>query len=86
SAPRIAKDVDVRSDVRHWASTGAYANAGEEVTVHVSAEVAKAGWRLQIGVHSDKLWGLDKWQRHPDIVTSAAIVSETTKLTSRFGG
>ncbi len=69
-----------------WVSVGAYANPNEEVTVDVPASIADRGLAVQIGVHSDSTWHVNKWTRYPELIVSATIKSTKTKLTSPFGG
>ena len=85
-AKRIDTTVSIRTDVRHWASTGTYANAGEEIELDVPNELVGKGLNLQIGVHTDTLWNLPKWERDPAVVVRAPIKSNKTKLRSPFGG
>ncbi|HEY0866829.1 MAG TPA: M60 family metallopeptidase [Fimbriimonas sp.] len=86
TAPRVAREVLVRTDRAHWQGTGLYAAPGEEISLAAPAELVGKGLRLQIGVHSDQLWHLDKWQRHPQIVVSAPVDRPVVRLRSPFGG
>ncbi len=69
-----------------WVSTGVYAPAGATITLTAPAGMANAGFALQIGAHTDELWGLDSWQRMPAITTSTPILGTTTQAASPFGG
>lgn len=73
-------------DKEHWASTGAYAVAGEEIVVDVPDELVGKNVQVQVGAHSDELWHLTDWARHPNIVTRKLITSRETRLRSPFGG
>jgi len=85
-APRVDATVSISLAKRQWDSTGLYAAPGEEISVEVPQELADHGLKLQIGCHTDELWGLDQWKRHPQIVTSKPIKQTTTRLSSPFGG
>ena len=85
-APRDKATVVVQTRVPEWHSTGFYAAPGETVTVRVPANAAKAGWKIRIGAHSDKLWHLDTWKRFPEISRNFPVTAEETKVASAFGG
>ena len=69
-----------------WRSTGRWAAAGDIVTVDVPPALIDAGFAVQIGAHSDDLWQLDTWMRHPDIVRRFPIDSGHIEVASAFGG
>ena len=82
--PRVEAKVEVPLDTRQWVSTGYYAAPGE--TVEVEVPLVLTGVNVQIGCHSDSLWHLEKWERHPDIMVRKPLAPPTTKITSPFGG
>lgn len=84
AAPRVEASVMIPVDKNQWVSTGLYAAPGEEITVESSAVLS--GVSLQIGCHSDTLWHLDRWQRHPQITVRKTLVPGVTRLSSPFGG
>lgn len=86
SAKRETVTLDKLPTNGQWASTGAYAAAGETIAVTVPAELASAGLQFQIGCHSDTLWHLSKWQRMPDLISQKPITSVKTTLRSPYGG
>ena len=83
-APRIEVSMTLPVDRSQWVSTGLYAAPGEEI--RVTSNVAMANVHLQIGCHSDTLWHLDRWTRHPQIMVRTELIPGTTRLTSPFGG
>jgi len=85
-ASRVDATVLVRVSKQEWSSTGLYAAPGEEITVEAPASMIGQGFSVQIGCHSDQLWGLDKWERHPSIVTRKRIEKGLTRISSPFGG
>ena len=100
SAPRGAQTVSVRatyagrdadywySDAADplWLSLGVYAAPGEPLTVQIPAAWAGRGLKAQIGAHTDTLWHLDEWQRHPEITRAYTLDTEETLIASAFGG
>ena len=83
-APRIEVSMTLPVDRAQWVSTGLYAAPGEEIRVTTS--VAMANVDLQIGCHSDTIWHLDRWTRHPQIMIRTDLIPGTTRLSSPFGG
>ncbi|MBK9645487.1 MAG: hypothetical protein IPO67_10125 [Deltaproteobacteria bacterium] len=69
-----------------WLSLGVYAAPGEPLTVQIPAAWAGRGLKAQIGAHTDTLWHLDEWQRHPEITRAYTLDSEETLIASAFGG
>ncbi|MCO4760343.1 MAG: M60 family metallopeptidase [Myxococcales bacterium] len=68
-------------------ATGLWALAGKAVTVSMPSAAAKAGIRVMIGAHSDKLWHKTKIERHPNVVRSWPIPdSGKAQVGSIFGG
>lgn len=86
AAPRTPRTVVIDRIKPGWASLGLYAAPGEIVTVKVPQDWAAKGLRVQIGAHTDELWGLDRWRRAPAIVRSFAVTGPETKAASAFGG
>ncbi len=84
SAPRVEASVMVPVDRNQWVSTGLYAAPGETITVE--SPVALSSVSVQIGCHSDTLWHLDRWQRHPEIKVRKVLAPGVTRLSSPFGG
>lgn len=69
-----------------WRGTGLYAPPGEVVTVTVPAAWAGAGLSVQIGAHTDRLWDLESWARHPEITRAWTLDAAETRIASGFGG
>lgn len=69
-----------------WRSTGLYAAPGELITVTIPARVAGDGLGVQIGAHTDELFGLDSWPRMPSIVRSEPLEEAVTVIANGFGG
>ncbi|MGV3616661.1 MAG: M60 family metallopeptidase [Fimbriimonas sp.] len=85
-AKRESVTVEVAADRDHWAGTGAYAAAGEEIVVEVPEALVGKNVQVQIGSHSDELWHLEAWARHPSIVIRKSVASRETRVRSPFGG
>jgi hypothetical protein len=86
SAKRTQVRVSVPVDKGHWASTGAYATAGEEIVVEVPEALVGKNVQVQVGSHSDELWHLADWSRHPSIVTRKVVAGRETRVRAPFGG
>ncbi len=73
---------------RDWVmrSTGLYAPAGEVVTVKLPQPLIDAGFKVQIGCHTDTLWHLKKVVRAPDLCNEQTVKSTATEIASQFGG
>jgi len=69
-----------------WQSVGAYAAPNETIRVTVPASMVGKGYQLQIGAHSDQIWHLAEWKRHPNVLTRVPIGSATVTASSPFGG
>jgi hypothetical protein len=66
--------------------TGAYAMPGEVIEVTVPADAAGRGLGVQIGTHSDKLWGKDAIERFPQVIRTDRLTESVTRSASAFGG
>lgn len=87
AAPRIAVEADVPAASEGWISTGAYAAPGDVVTIRLPAASADGRLALQIGSHTDRLWGVsDPWRRMPDIVRRWPLRAAETRVFSPYGG
>ena len=86
NAPRETRTVTINGDVPGWASTGLWVNAGERVTVTIPGELKDKGLLVRVGSHSDKLWNLPTWKRHPDITRAFPVKGVETKARNEFGG
>jgi len=69
-----------------WRGTGAYVPPGEVVTVTLPDGWAGQGLTLLVGAHTDTLWHLDSWSRHPELTRSYAVDTPTVSVASAFGG
>ena len=67
-------------------STGLYVPPGERVLVTAPAAWVGAGLWLQVGAHTDTLWGKDSWERSPDVVRRFDLDAESMEIASAFGG
>ncbi|MCG3133053.1 MAG: hypothetical protein HMLKMBBP_00144 [Planctomycetes bacterium] len=83
--PRTARTVRIDPTVPGWTSTGLWALAGEVVTADVAAD-APANLGLRIGCHTDTLWHLDDWRRHPEISRRFALPPGRTEAANPHGG
>lgn len=84
TAPRVEASVMIPVNKNQWVSTGLYAAPGEEITVESPVTLSSAS--VQIGCHSDTLWHLDRWQRHPEITVRKTLIPGVTRISSPFGG
>jgi hypothetical protein len=69
-----------------WRSTGLYAAPGERITITIPSNLAGDGLGVQLGAHTDTLFGLDSWPRMPRIVRSARLAEAVTVIANGFGG
>lgn len=83
---RTDVSVTIGGKMRRWWSTGAYAPAGEVVTVRLPETLRNFGLRVRIGGHTDNLWNLEKWERFPSISNDKPIVNGVAKIANPFGG
>lgn len=86
NAAPATKKLAIDLAVPGWQSTGLYAAPGEALTVDLARELAAKGLALRIGAHTDALWGLEAWQRMPEITRSVPLAQPTTQVASAFGG
>lgn len=89
--PRISASVKIPAsalNVREtaWHSTGLYAAPGDIVRVQVDAAMVKKGIKVQIGAHSDELWGKDNWERFPSILRTLPVSEQEIRISNPFGG
>jgi len=86
-APRVTRTLTVTTSTADWNSTGLYAPPGEVIAVRMPEWATRGGLALQIGSHSDTLWGVaDGWRRMPDIVRRWPLDDVETRVFSPFGG
>lgn len=86
SGPTSVLTLELDTSVPQWRSTGAYAPPGARIEVSLPAEAAARGLHLQIGAHTDELWHLEEWKRHPQITWRVALDERTTLAVNPFGG
>ena len=67
-----------------WVATDVWVPAGGDVTVTFDQSVDGCG--LQVGAHTDTLWGLDLWSRSPQITRHWPIEGTEATVGSAFGG
>jgi hypothetical protein len=89
-APKITKTIDFPKGSRGRLGTGLYAAPGSVVALKlVKGTIPQAG-RMRIGNHSDTLWHLDRWPRHPEISRiwplNSADNSSPIQVANAFGG
>ncbi len=86
-APRVTRALTVTTATQEWHSSGLYAPPGEVITIRIPDGAANGGWTLQIGSHTDRLWGVaEGWRRMPDIVRRWPLAAPETRVFSPFGG
>ncbi|MCH7903212.1 MAG: hypothetical protein IH944_01440 [Armatimonadetes bacterium] len=85
-APRVNRAVLMDSGIPGWSSTGLYANAGDRITITLAASLVKKGIKLRIGAHTDQLWLLNSWKRHPVVSREYALDKTDVEVRSAFGG
>lgn len=69
-----------------WRSTGLYAAPGALIRVESPDGVFGRGLEVQIGAHTDELFGLESWQRAPRLVRRERLNGATQSIASGFGG
>ncbi|MGE4285640.1 MAG: M60 family metallopeptidase [Phycisphaerae bacterium] len=83
-AETVSKTVSLELAMQRWHSTGLYAGAGELFDVTLPPDAPPLS--LQIGTHTDKLWGLDQWKRFPQVTASIKLKGGVNTCASAFGG
>jgi Peptidase M60, enhancin and enhancin-like/N-terminal domain of M60-like peptidases len=100
AAPRVDRSVTILADYAGrdsnysysnagepvWRGTGLYVPPGEVVQVELPTEWVGKGLTALIGVHTDTLWHLDSWERHPQLTRSYDLDSAQVDIASGFGG
>lgn len=69
-----------------WLGTGIYAPPGEVMTATIPSAWAGQGLSLRVGAHTDALWSLDEWARHPELSRVVELEASETRFASGFGG
>jgi len=85
-APIENRELSIDTTTPGWHSTGLYAAPGALLRVSVPAGMARHGFRIRIGCHTDELWSLDSWPRMPEITSSAALDAAEILTANAFGG
>lgn len=67
-------------------NTGVYARPGQPITVTIPEAAAKAGLKVEIGIHIDRNWNLNSWHRFPQITRQFELTQPVTKAGNAFGG
>ena len=65
---------------------GAYAYPGELVSVTLPDAAVKAGFKIRVGAHSDKLWDKDKWERPPQVDRVYPAHASSFQVANAYGG
>ena len=100
SAPRIIKNISVNGDyiglpsgfgysgarAHGMMSTGLYAAPGEVINITVPNTIVNQNIRIQIGGHTDSLWGKDYLDRHPKVSRIWEIGALAMEVGNTFGG
>ncbi|MSU23946.1 MAG: hypothetical protein EXS32_09015 [Opitutus sp.] len=86
TAPRVTRSVPILASRPRRQSTGLYAAPGQVVTVRLPAAGLGRNFSVRIGAHTDRLWQLDSWPRHPEISRSWPLTQAETRVASPFGG
>jgi len=89
-APKVTKTIRFPSGSRGRLGTGLYAAPGSVVSLkRVKGTIPEAS-RIRIGNHSDTLWHLDSWPRHPEISRvwplKSADNTSPIQVANAFGG
>ncbi len=67
-------------------STGLYARPGTPVKVTIPQDAVAAGWKLEVGIHTDRNWPQPMWRRFPEISTVTPLGQTATLASNSFGG
>ena len=79
-------EVVIDPAVPQWTGTGLYALPGQVIRLETAAPDLLGKFVVRIGCHTDELWGLDEWQRSPQITTATALEKPVTAAANPFGG
>ncbi len=85
-AVRVRRTVQVDTRIPRWHSTGLYAPPGQTITITLPSSAAGRGLCVRIGVHTDTLWHLQRWERAPEISFQFALNAPRTLVANAFGG
>lgn len=85
-AARVRETLTLDLSRAQWVGTGLYAAPGERIRVDVPEAWASKGLQVQIGAHSDTIWHLRDWKRHPEVMVRVPISAVRTEASSPFGG
>ncbi len=85
-APRLERRVDLDLEVPGWHGTGLYAPPGEAIEAALDGRAVRLGLALRIGSHTDRLWQLAVWKRHPEISAHLPLSRADTLLANPHGG
>ncbi len=85
-APRVRRTIAIDTRIPRWHSTGLYAAPGETITVRIPASAVNKGLGIRIGVHTDTLWHLERWERAPEMSFRFPMRSPITYAANAFGG
>ncbi|MFQ5748730.1 MAG: M60 family metallopeptidase [Planctomycetota bacterium] len=86
NAPRLERRVDLDLEVPGWHGTGLYAPPGEPIETVLELRASALGLALRIGCHTDRLWQLPVWKRHPEISASLALSQADAFFSNPHGG
>ncbi|MBI1325522.1 hypothetical protein GC170_20350 [bacterium] len=87
-AARISRQVRFPAGSKGRLSTGLYAPPGGTVKFRMIGGTTPPGLQARIGAHSDTLWHLDSWERHPEITRVQPFPAEAAefRISNPFGG
>ena len=85
-APRVRRTVHINTRIPRWHSTGLYAPPGEVITLTAPSTASGKGLGVRLGVHTDTLWHLPRWERAPEVSFQFALNSPRTLCANAFGG
>jgi hypothetical protein len=91
NVPRMARTIRFPAKAKGRLGTGLYAPPGGRIRIRVVDSQdpnLPSGLKIRIGAHSDSLWHLDKWERHPEItlVRDLQFRDSVFEIASPFGG
>jgi len=87
-AARISRVVRLPAGSKGRLGTGLYAPPGGTVKFRITGGTTPPGLQIRIGAHSDTLWHLDRWERHPEITRVQPFPTDSAELrvSNPFGG